>query len=72
MDDPKTAQEARDMGWQPATDQEIAAMKAHPDSTKTEDPQLGFNCYVGPCVDGKRTMCFYTDRGCTECYSYNC
>lgn len=29
---------------------------------------LDYLCYVGPCVDGTRTLCYHTDSGCDACF----
>lgn len=36
-----------------------------------DDPRSGYLCYMGPCSDGVREVCYY-DNGCTDCYLEDC
>ncbi|MDR6412281.1 hypothetical protein [Paraburkholderia terricola] len=63
---PRNIPEALSMGGRRATTAEIAAMKAHADTVFHEDAKAGDLCYCGPCINGERTCCYFTDNGCTD------
>lgn len=64
---PKTIDEANALGLP----QEGSFMKYPPymGGVYHDDAAVGYLCYQGPCVNGKRTICYRTDFGCDDCRS---
>lgn len=63
------------MGWTKVPPEEMQQLKEQiAKNAATAKPQLHYPCYDGPCVDGRRYVCFYeTDPpGCTDCYYEAC
>lgn len=64
----KTINEAKLAGLKKSTKDEIENSKKTEGGIYNADPQLLNQCYVGPCIDGYRTVCYYSDTGCDDCF----
>lgn len=65
---PETAEEAIAAGWKIATEAEVSASKALASNDRPPEFTESY-CYVGPCSEGSRVVCFMTDSGCDHCFS---
>lgn len=64
---PLTRQEADKAGLKPASATDVSASKALAGGISFSPNVKDYLCYTGPCSNGWRTICYYTDTGCDDC-----
>jgi len=54
------------------TADQVAEEMKRPDGIFIDGAQEGYLCYMGPCSNGYRTVCYHTDGGCNACRREPC
>ncbi|MDH1365863.1 hypothetical protein N5D16_15840 [Acinetobacter johnsonii] len=45
----------------------VEEIKSKQNGEYFNDVELYYRCYIGPCVNGSREVCYKTDNGCGAC-----
>jgi hypothetical protein len=65
---PLTSQEAEKAGLKKASGAMMTPLQSLSGGLYFTPAQVSYICYVGPCSDGTRTICYRTESGCDNCY----
>lgn len=72
MSQPKNLAEAIQMGWEKVTATDLAKIKGGNAALANISSHREGMCYCGPCQNGERTCCFFSDSGCDDCQTLDC